>query len=75
MPQVRAKSVVSSKTAWLGIAVAALAVLEAVVGLVDTIGVEWPWLMGAIGAAIVVLRLLTDRPVTVTGGDLKDVDP
>ncbi len=70
---VPAKSVVESKTAWFAVAVAVLAVLEAVVGLFTVIGISTEWVLGGLAALIYILRAVTNQPVSLTAGKLKEI--
>jgi hypothetical protein len=72
--RVPTKSILASKGVWLGVLVALLPVLESVLGLLEAIGVEWPVVVSIIGGAIIGLRWITKQPVSLLGGDEKEVD-
>ena len=71
---VRTKSVFESKTMWLAVAVFALAVMEAALGLLATAGMETEWVLGLLAALIAILRKLTNQPVSLFSGDLKKIE-
>jgi len=56
-----AKPFLSSKTNWLGIMVATIPFWEKIVS--EGAVANYPWLLQAIGIAIVILRCMTTDPV------------
>lgn len=71
--QVTTKASYRSRTLWIGLAVALLPVAEGTLGVFAALGVEWPAVVSFIGGLIAVLRWVTTQPVSLAGGDSRDV--
>lgn len=64
------KSILRSKTFWLGVATFALALVD-FVDLLELPAAEK--ILVALGPAIILLRQITKQPVTVTGKEAKSI--
>ena len=60
----KSKAPQMSRLVWVGVLTAAIGVAEKLVGVVPP---EWtPWLLMGIGCAVVILRVLTNKPISLS---------